>query len=349
MIFSTAYGVRRIRNALLTTGLITFAVSVATQAQVGGSGIDEDPGSGMRRGTNTVVGQVFHPTGVPMQKRCVVRLSSVAVGEFSTMTDDNGIFTFRRLLEGSYFITVEGGKDYLPGHETVDLYDNRGRTTTVQIQLRAKPVKSRAGVVNAALAGVPRSAVELYNAALLSAETDNQKAVQQLKAALAIHPKFVLALNELSIIYINLGDLGEAVETLREATKIAPDNFTLRLNLGYLLMQLKKPAEAERELHRATELTPGSALAHLYRARCLVSLVRYGEAENELQKVISLGGEHVPMAYRYLGALFNERGNKASSIKSLEKYLELAPNAKDTREVVEIIRQLKSELEKPQL
>ena len=327
---------------LLRSLLLILFYSVSTQAQVGSSGIDEDRASGMRRGTNTIVGQVIYPPGRQAQRRCTVRLSSVVVGEFSTMTDNNGVFTFRRLREGSYFIRVEAGKEFLPAQETVDLFDNRSRTITVQIQLRPKPSQAMVGVVNAAFAGVPRPAVELYKKATASAAAnDRKKAVTQLEAAIALHPEFVLALNDLSILYITLGKLQKAAEALRQAVKIEPNNSTLRLNLGYLLMQMKNFVEADVELHRATQLTSNYSLAHLYRGRVLISLRRFEEAEKELQQVIKLAGPDVPMAYRYLGALYAEEGKDSSAIDSLEKYLELAPGVKDSADVREIVKQLR--------
>jgi len=108
-------------------------------------------------------------------------------------------------------------------------------------------------------------------------------------------------------------------------------------------MQMRKFAEAETELHHATDLSASSSLAHLYRGRVLISLQKYEEAEKELQRVISLGGAHVPMAYRYLGALFKETGAKPRAIEALEKYLQLTPKAKDANEVREIIKQLRTE------
>jgi tetratricopeptide (TPR) repeat protein len=327
--------------------VLLLFIAATVSAQIGQSGIDSDPTSGMRRGTNTVVGQVFYPNGQQVDRRYTVRLSSVSVGEFSTMTDDNGTFTFRRLREGTYFITVEAGKDYLPATETVDFYDNRGRTNTIQLQLKAKPNTLKAGVVNAALAGVPREALQLYNQALASAAAnDPKKAIEQFNAAINIHPGFVLALNELSILYIYLGDREKAADALTRATKAAPDNFTLRLNLGYLLMQMNKFAEAEIELHHATDLSTNSSLAHLYRGRILVSLHRYEEAEKELRRVISLNDVHAAMGYRYLGALYNETGDKSHAIESLEKYLVLSPKAKDIDDVKIIIKQLKDEITK---
>jgi Flp pilus assembly protein TadD len=347
MILLLAPGVQENKASVLGTFLLIFFASVTTQAQLSGSGIDEDRASGMRRGTNTIVGQVTFPPGRQAQRRCTVRLSSVVVGEFSTMTDDNGVFTFRRLREGSYFIRVEAGKEFLPAQETVDLFDNRGRTTTVQIQLKPKPSQAKVGVVNAALAGVPRPAVELYKKALASAANDRKKAVEQLEAALALHPEFVLALNDLSILYIDLGKPDKAAQALSQAVKIEPNNSTLRFNLGYFLMQMKNFVQADIELHRATELTSNYSLAHLYRGRVLVSLRKFEEAEKELQRVIKLAGNEVPMAYRYLGALYAEDGKYASAIDSLEKYLELAPGGKDSGDVQKIVKQLRDKLEKP--
>jgi tetratricopeptide (TPR) repeat protein len=155
-----------------------------------------------------------------------------------------------------------------------------------------------------------------------------------------------LALNELSIVYLNLGEPDKAEQALRQAVKSAPDNFSLRLNLGYVLMQMKKFVEAEAELHKATLLTSSSQVAHLYRGRALVSLQKYGEAEKELRRVISLGGIHVPMAYRFLGALFKETGDRPRAIECLEKYLAMESKAADINEVREIVKELRAGLQK---
>ena len=158
----------------------------AARSQIRSPEIDNDPSSGLRRGTNTIEGQVYNPSGRPINKRCTVRLSSVSVGEFSTMTNDSGLFTFRRLKEGTYYLTVEAGDEYLPATETVDFYDNRGRTDQVQIQLRSKPttVNNKAGVVNAALASVPKASLELYHqGAQLAAAGKNREAIEKFKSA----------------------------------------------------------------------------------------------------------------------------------------------------------------------
>lgn len=348
--FPTSDSVTCARHAIPGKALILLIafLAIPAQAQIGGTGIDEDPASGMRRGTNTITGQVKFPSGRTSAKRLTVRLSSVVVGEFSTMTDDNGVFTFRRLRDGRYFITVEAGKEYFPAQETVDLFDNRGRTTTVQIDLRPRSATgTKAGVINAALAGIPRRAVELYENAQSSAKSgDVNKAIEQLQEAIAIHPQFIVALNEMSVLYVYLGDLTKAGDALVQAIRIAPNDFTLRLNYGYVLMQAKRFSEAETELARATELNPTSAIANLYRGRVLIALRKYVDAEKTLQRVTSLKGAHVAMAHRYLGGLYAETGDDRRALESLEKYLILEPKAKDVDEVRKIVEQIRGRLAK---
>ena len=331
--------------SLFCSLLFVLLLAAAVQAQSANGGIDSDPGFGMKRGTNVIDGRVFLPSGQRVEKRLTVRLSSVVVGEFSTMTDTNGAFTFRRLREGTYFVTVDAGKEYLPASETVIFFDNRGQVQTVQFDLQLKPTdRSKPGVVNASLAGVPKAALSHYKQALESAQAgDSKKAIEQLKTALSMYPDFAAALNEMGVQYQKLGELDKAIEAFRAGLKIAPDAFILRLNYGYVLMQKKQFVEAVAELNRAIELKPSSALAHLYLGKAFIKLSKYPEAEKELQQVISLGGEDVVMAHRYLGALYIEQKKNAQAAESLEKYLSLAPKAKDAEQVREIVKQLRAQ------
>jgi tetratricopeptide (TPR) repeat protein len=319
--------------------------TAAANTQIRSPEVDTDPTSGMRRGTNTIEGQVFDSSGRPLNKRCTVRLSSVIVGEFSTLTDENGLFTFRRLREGTYYLRVEAGQDFQPATETVDFFDNRNRTDHVQIQLRPKVVAgNKPGVVDAALAGVPKDARELYQKGIqLSEAGKTREAIEKLKAAVSLYPQFVVALNEISALYLNLRELELAAEALRAALKIEPNNPTLRLNYGYVLLLEEQFVDAERELHRAVELNDQSVTAHLYRGRVLIRLRNFDEAEKELNRALSLGGASGIVAYRYLGALYSERGETSKAIAALENYLRLTPNAKDSDQVRAIIRQLREE------
>lgn len=84
-------------------------------------------------------------------------------------------------------------------------------------------------------------------------------------------------------------------------------------------------------------------MAHLYRGRALIRLRNFDEAEQEPNRALSLGGSSGVVTYRYLGALYSERGEPAKAITALENYLRLAPNAKDSEQVQAVIRQLRED------
>jgi Tfp pilus assembly protein PilF len=328
--------------ALLACGLC----AVAARAQA--DGIESgDPGTG---GRHTIQGRLYLPSGRKLDRRVRVRLSSVRGGESSTLTDDNGEFIFRRLVSGTYRVTVEGGREFQTATETVDIIavsrqaEQSEQVYTVQIRLeeRGAADPARPGRVSAAPEAVPEEAGARYNKALeASAAGDRKTAVRELKAALQIHPRFPLALNELGAQYMLLGRLGDASEAFADAVKLAPDQPVLRINYGMLLVRQKKYAEAEQHLARAVALDEKNAAARLHRGHALIRLGRGAEAELELRAAVKLGGPAAALAHRYLGALYFDRGDDARASAELEEYLRLAPDAADAPQVRAILAGLK--------
>jgi len=337
--------VNPLRAALLTLSLALAPVNA--QQDTGAPDVG-DLGTG---GRHTIQGRLYLPSGRKLDRRLRVRLSGVR-GENSTLTDDNGAFAFRRLTAGTYTVTVDGGREFETATETVDVFDGPrrdqpGQVFTVQIRLdakRAERAEARPGVVGAAPRPVPPAAVALYEQALAAARAgDHRRAVEHLKAALELHPEFPLALNELGVQYLTLGEPAKAAEAWRAAVRLAPDEPNLRVNYGILLLRQKKYAEAETELARAIALDAASAPARLHRGHALIRLGRGDEAERELLAAVKLGGERpeTALAYRYLGALYNDRGDDPRAAHALEAYLRLAPDAPDAAHVRAILEGLR--------
>jgi Tfp pilus assembly protein PilF len=334
---------------MLSAGLIVplfFAGSAL--AQMGG--IDPNPSSPGTGGRNVIEGRLYYPSGRNVDKRFKVHLESIRGGDFFTMADDTGAFSFRRVGAGSYVVTVEVGKDFEPITERVDVSDGTsargsmiGRTYNLQIQLRPKQSGTvRPGTINAALANVPKSAIELYDKALESEQkNEDNKALDQLRQAVEMYPDFALAFNEMALIYQRTKQMDKAVDALAAAVRVAPEVFELRLNYGIVLSKLGKYSEAEPELKKAIQLKDTSTLAHLFHSKVLIQLKNLSQAETELQTIIKLGGNEVPIAYRYLGALYKEQGKKEEAIAALEKYLQLDPKVKDAESIRQIIKELR--------
>jgi Flp pilus assembly protein TadD len=327
---------------LLTLGLCAVAARAQTSDGL------PDPGDLGTGGRHVVQGRLYLPSGRKLDRRLRVRLSGVGGGENTTLSDDNGAFTFRRLTAGTYTLTVEGGRDFETATETVDVFDGTRRTDqqvyTVQIRLeekRAASDPSRPGVVSASEA-VPAEARARYTKALeASAAGDHKRAVRELKAAIEIHPRFPLALNELGAQQMRLGQLDEAADAFDSAVKLAPEEPVLRINYGILLVRRKKYAEAETHLARAVALDGKNAAARLHRGHALIRLGRGAEAEAELLLAVKLGGPAVALAHRYLGALYVERGDDTRASAELEEYLRLSPDAADAAQVRAVLAGLK--------
>lgn len=301
-----------------------------------------------RGGRHVIQGRLYLPSGRKLDRRMRVRLSGTRGGDSSTLADDSGAFTFRWLTAGTYTLTVEGGREFEPATERVDVFDGgRGERMVYTVQIRLKErggaaPESPAGVVNAAPATVPEAARERYNRALeASGAGDHKKAVKELKAALEAHPQFPLALNELGAQHMRLGQLNDAADAFAAAVRLAPDEPVLRINYGILLIRQKKYREAEEHLARAVALDEKGAAARVHRGHALIRLGRGTEAETELRHALKLGGPSTPLAHRYLGALYLERGDDARAAAALNEYLRLAPDAADAPQVRAILAGLK--------
>ncbi|HEV2708435.1 MAG TPA: tetratricopeptide repeat protein [Pyrinomonadaceae bacterium] len=345
--------IRRLQHArsFFTLSILLALCAMTTMtASAQSEAIDSDPSQAIGNrftARNTLQGNVTLPNGQRINQRVRVRISGSLGGDLFTMTDDFGAFIFRRLAGGSYYLTVDAGPEFERAVETVDIFDSgRGRGTTQTVQIRLHPKGSdtpqrKPAVVNAALAGVPKEALELYKDALKAAhDGDSKKAVEKLKNSLELHPTFVLALNELGVQYMKLNDFEKAGEAFRSAYKLAPDQLIPLLNYGILLWRNQQYADSEEVLRRLLVKHDNSAAAHYWRGRCLIALRKLPEAEKELLRAVELGGADVKEAHRFLGGIYREMGNNASAVASLKKYLELEPGTKDADSIRKIIAEL---------
>lgn len=302
-----------------------------------------DPGTG---GRFVVEGTLYNPLGQRVDRPIRVRLSTPTRGVITTMTDDNGNFSFHRLSAGFYTIVIDGEKEYEAVNEQLNLQAIRGAggdVVPVHIKLRAKGSESvKPGVLNAAFANVPKVALVFYNEALELAQAGKRKeAIEKLNLAIKEYGSFTLAYNELGVQYMRLGQLDKANDSLVAALKLSPDAFTPLVNHGVVLVLLKRFPEAETELRKALKSDDKSAVAHYYLGRALAYQGQFDEGEKELTTAITIGGDEMKEAHRYLGAIYHARGDDKRAIAELENYLRIAPKAEDASQVRQMIQQLK--------
>lgn len=308
-------------------------------------------------GNHVIQGKIFFPSGRRADGTIQVKLTSLNSAEITALTDSSGSFTFAGLSPGNYTILVDAGNQYEIAREgvTIDsdpnlsrqgiILNSGSRRYTVMVTLQPKPDPKnnrKAGVINASLAEVPEDARALYQRALDSIKAgDAPKAIDDLRNAVSLYPKFPLALNELGVQYLKLGEAAKAVEPLRSASKMSPDAFIPRLNLGIALLESRQVAEAETELREALKIS-STPTAHMYLGLTLISAKKFDEAQRELEMAISTGGENLAQAHRYLGGLYWQKHDYRRAIDELEVYLRLTPNAPDAELVRGTIKDLRA-------
>jgi tetratricopeptide (TPR) repeat protein len=332
-------------------GLLIAVGSSTAFAQIGG--IDSDPGDRGTGGVNVIQGNIFLPGGRRLDRRAQVKLRNAIGGaEQYQLSDDSGAFSFRRLIGGSYTLTVDAGKEYETAVETVDIIEaprRRGDSgmvipVNVVLKTRTNPAPGMTGTIDASTGGVPEAARDLYKQAVESAGAgDKKKAIEQLNQALQLCPTFMTALNELGVQYMALQEWRKAAEALRAALKIGPEAFHPRLNYGIVLLQIKDYKAAVAELQLAVQKDSSSAVAHFQFGRALVNVGNYDAAERELKQSISIDGGESAEAHRYLGAVYIEKHDTTRAADELDAYLKLAPKAKDADRIRAIVKDLRSQ------
>jgi Tfp pilus assembly protein PilF len=348
MLFTLARPLGRAPLPLLL--LVILAASAPAVAQVGGT---DASGTG---GEHTIQGRLVGPSGRRSELRLKVTLESPGFGNLYVFSDANGTFRFTSLKAGSYTVVIDGGDEFETVREQAIVEDSTIRTRsgmvgtpiarpiTLQIYLRPKreaSERAQPGVLNAALAGVPKPAAELYQKALEAARRhEPERAVESLKGALAVYPDFRLALAELGAQYLRLKQPDKAAEALRAALKLAPEDGPVLLDYGIALYEKREFDEAEAQFRRALKAGGPIPAAHFYLGMILIKRRDLAEAERQLRAAVERGGE-IALAHYYLGGIYWDRHDYKRAAEELETYLRLAPDTADAERVRSTIKELR--------
>lgn len=171
-----------------------------------------------------------------------------------------------------------------------------------------------------------------------------KEAKDELLKAIVLNDKSAGAFIQLGKAQIMLKEYDDGEKTLRQAINLGgPDGTMAYRVLGVLYNDkgdLEHAVEAfEKYLNMSPNTKDVDALVKLGRAQ--IKLRLFDSAEKSLKQAIVIGGTEVRMAYRFLGALYIEKGDVTSAISSLEHYLNLSPNAKDVDQVRKVIEDLR--------
>jgi tetratricopeptide (TPR) repeat protein len=276
--------------------------------------------------------QIFMPGGGLPDRPIRFELSRDDGRIETVFTDNKGKFliTGDLVRDADFVVRIQGdGRSF--ASTTVTFRTFRNIVTYVPVFLNPlegarRPASAVLNVIDVNVPADARSSYEQAMDALSRKET--QVAIDRLKKALASYPKYVRALNDLGVIYLQNGQLSEAIATFRQAIKINESFVYPRLNLGVALIRLGKYAEAVDVLGRLYQETT-LPLARLPYAEALSETGHFSDAERILLAVCddvnTADSIHAEARFR-LGAIFNKQNRFVDAIRQFEEALKLQPD-----------------------
>jgi Tfp pilus assembly protein PilF len=332
--------------------ILMVVLSVVLTANAQGVGSSRGLASG--DGNNTIQGRVYFPSGDQPKPVKLHLESNDSSGAGTTVTDSDGVFRFNSLRPGNYSVVVDGGNEYESTREAVPIDPiTNSRIVQVNIQLRPK-----ASTSNPAFAGVPQTALDLYQKGSTAAQKgDSKSAVEYLGKAVTAAPNFATALSDLGAQYLKLFQWNKAEESFDALVKLKPADAGARLSLGIALynegvdlMGQQKFEDAEKKfngsethLREAIRLKLPGPSAHYYLGLMLIKFKAYEEAQKELELTISNGGENLALAHKFLGGVYISTHKNKEAADELEKYLKLEPKAPDAEKIKDSINKLRKQ------
>ncbi|HLG13261.1 MAG TPA: tetratricopeptide repeat protein [Blastocatellia bacterium] len=299
-------------------------------------------------GTGSITGKVVLPSGQPVSERIRIILSTMTNPGMVVYTDTSGGFGFRSLAEGLYTIEVSGDTR-LYEIVTQEVRLIRGMHVRLLINLKEKASldasKPAARPVSAGELeqNVPAAAKKEFDAgSRLAGEGKIKEAVERFKAAIAIHPGYVMARNDLGAQYLKLKLFAEATEQFEAAVELNPKAFNPRLNIGIALTEQKRFSAALEHLNVALSINSAAPAVHLYLGIVLGETDELSPAERELLTAMSIGGPEYALAHFYLAQVYLKQGEREPAMRELSAFLSASPSGDKAARAKELLAMLKS-------
>lgn len=303
------------------------------------------------RGNNSITGFVFSEARRPIPNIHVELLNDVGAAVSRTKTAASGLFAFRGLGEGVFYVKVlPYNLNYVGAERRVPLISVSARpgfgsvSEQVDFYLQPKTASStpfaEPGVVF--VQEVPKDAERLYEEGIefISSKSEEQ-GFEKLRKAIEAFPKYFAALDRLGNEYVLKGHYRPAVVLLSEAIKINPKSYSSSFGLGLAQFRLNDLEQAIAYFDRSIELYRESVQANLWRGISLHALGKHNEAEKSLKVAGKLSKGDSPDVHWQLARVYKDQGRLTEAVAELELLLKLKPDAADADEIKKTIALLK--------
>ncbi|HXS75882.1 MAG TPA: tetratricopeptide repeat protein [Terracidiphilus sp.] len=146
-------------------------------------------------------------------------------------------------------------------------------------------------------------------------ENDYHGAIASFERAIALHPKYVEAENNIGLAWRELNEMEKArtaFETAIEWQGTSPADAQPFLNLGKLYGDQHQPDKAISYLNRASDLAPANPTIHEELSHIFAAQNEMQKAQSELEKAIALAPNISSLHYQ-LGQIYRKQGLAAKA------------------------------------
>jgi Flp pilus assembly protein TadD len=251
----------------------------------------------------------------------------------STLTDEDGRFTIRKLQPATYTISV-----FLPGRgearQTIEVGPGSAdarRRMRLTLRLRDedfdRTALERRHAITRAQLTVPERALREYAEAQRDLERhDPAAAEKRLERAVELAPQFAGAWNNLGTIAYQTQRFPLAEVRFREALRQDPRAYEPLVNLGGVLVTLHKLDEALEVNVHAALVRPNDALAHSQLGMAYFEIGQFDDAVKHLEIARRLDPAHFSHPQLWLAGVHMLRGDKRDAADVLEDFLRHHPD-----------------------
>lgn len=153
-----------------------------------------------------------------------------------------------------------------------------------------------------------------------------EKGLRFFEAAAAADPREYMAVYNIGLTHLLMGDRYQALDRFTTASAMAPEVFETAFQLGRLLLEDDRPADAVSHLEKAARIHPGSGTAQKLLGQCHEALSHLEPAIAAYKKAVTQNPND-PESLSALGCLFDQQGeNPEITIIFCQQSVDLAPD-----------------------
>ncbi len=197
--------------------------------------------------------------------------------------------------------------------------------------------------VSVADLSIPKEArAEMARSEMAELSGDSDSALRHLERALALHPNYPDALNNLGVHYYRARNYGKSIEYLRKATELSPNSYVAWANLASSVLASGNFKEALSINKRALDLRPADARANMQLGLNFYYIHEYPQAKTYFEKAIKLDPMSASAPQIFLAEIAILENDSTGAERYIRDFLKLHPNslvAPKLREVLTEVRE----------